>query len=53
MTDLVWIGSGAQGVVFRGCFRDELIAVKKVNKQSDTDIRHLRYLNHPNVIKFK
>ncbi|CAH8626425.1 unnamed protein product [Schistosoma bovis] len=53
VTDLVWIGSGAQGVVFRGCFRDELIAVKKVNKQSDTDIRHLRYLNHPNVIKFK
>ncbi|CAH8866405.1 unnamed protein product [Trichobilharzia szidati] len=53
VTDLVWIGSGAQGVVFRGYFRGELIAVKKVNKPSDTDIRHLRYLNHPNVIKFR
>ncbi|CAH8631878.1 unnamed protein product [Heterobilharzia americana] len=53
VTDLVWIGSGAQGVVFRGYFRGELIAVKKVNKQSDTDIRHLRYLNHPNIIKFR
>ncbi|KAK4467669.1 hypothetical protein MN116_008608 [Schistosoma mekongi] len=53
VTDLIWIGSGAQGVVFRGCFRNELVAVKKVSRQSDTDIRHLRYLNHPNVIKFR
>ncbi|TNN09972.1 Mitogen-activated protein kinase kinase kinase 12 [Schistosoma japonicum] len=53
VTDLIWIGSGAQGVVFRGYFRNELVAVKKVSRQSDTDIRHLRYLNHPNVIKFR
>ncbi|GAA55338.1 mitogen-activated protein kinase kinase kinase 12, partial [Clonorchis sinensis] len=53
ITDLEWIGSGAQGVVLRGRLRGETIAVKKVNEQRDTDIRHLRQLRHPNVIRFK
>ncbi|OON15841.1 hypothetical protein X801_08352, partial [Opisthorchis viverrini] len=52
ITDLEWIGSGAQGVVLRGRLRGETIAVKKVNEQRDTDIRHLRQLRHPNVIRF-
>lgn len=48
-----WLGSGAQGVVFRGQFRGEVIAFKKVNKKADTEIRHLRSLRHPNIVQFK
>ncbi|KAF5399393.1 hypothetical protein PHET_07566 [Paragonimus heterotremus] len=53
ITNLEWIGSGAQGVVFRGLLRGETIAVKKVNNRSDTEIEHLRQLKHPNIIQFK
>ncbi|KAF8572234.1 hypothetical protein P879_00794 [Paragonimus westermani] len=53
ITNLEWIGSGAQGVVFRGLLRGETIAVKKVNNRSDTEIEHLRQLRHPNIIQFK
>ncbi|TPP60917.1 M3K12 [Fasciola gigantica] len=48
-----WLGSGAQGVVFRGQFRGETIAFKKVNNKADTEIRHLRSLRHPNIVQFK
>lgn len=53
ITDLVWLGSGAQGAVFRGKLRNELVAVKKVRDVKETDIKHLRKLDHENIVKFK
>ncbi|XP_058466561.1 mitogen-activated protein kinase kinase kinase 9 isoform X2 [Malaya genurostris] len=53
ITDLVWLGSGAQGAVFRGQLRNELVAVKKVRDVKETDIKHLRKLDHENIVKFK
>ncbi|XP_065090659.1 mitogen-activated protein kinase kinase kinase 13-A isoform X2 [Ochlerotatus camptorhynchus] len=53
ITDLVWLGSGAQGAVFRGKLRNELVAVKKVREVKETDIKHLRKLDHENIVKFK
>ncbi|RWS31667.1 mitogen-activated protein kinase kinase kinase 13-B-like protein [Leptotrombidium deliense] len=51
--DLQWLGSGAQGAVFLGRLNNELVAVKKVKEKSETDIKHLRKLNHPNIVAFK
>jgi len=53
VSDLRWLGSGAQGAVFLGRLNDEPVAVKKVRSASETDIVHLRKLSHPNIIKFK
>ncbi|XP_055602513.1 mitogen-activated protein kinase kinase kinase 13 isoform X2 [Uranotaenia lowii] len=53
ITDLVWLGSGAQGAVFQGELRNERVAVKKVRDVKETEIRHLRKLNHENIVKFK
>lgn len=53
ISDLSWLGSGAQGAVFLGRLNDEQVAVKKVRNASETDILHLRKLSHPNIIKFK
>ncbi|XP_058126307.1 mitogen-activated protein kinase kinase kinase 13-A [Anopheles ziemanni] len=53
ITDMVWLGSGAQGAVFRGKWRHELVAVKKVREVKETDIKHLRKLDHENIVKFK
>ncbi|KAL5961434.1 Mitogen-activated protein kinase kinase kinase 12 [Taenia solium] len=50
--DLQYVGSGAQGSVYRATLRGRVIAVKKVSKQSETEIRHLRGLCHPNVVQF-
>ncbi|XP_076316774.1 mitogen-activated protein kinase kinase kinase 13-like [Tachypleus tridentatus] len=51
--DLQWLGSGAQGAVFKGHLNNEMVAVKKVRDKSETDIKHLRKLNHPNVVSIK
>lgn len=51
--DLQWLGSGAQGAVFLGRINGELVAVKKVKDKVETDIKHLRKLNHENIIAFK
>nr|XP_018916705.1 PREDICTED: mitogen-activated protein kinase kinase kinase 13 [Bemisia tabaci]XP_018916706.1 PREDICTED: mitogen-activated protein kinase kinase kinase 13 [Bemisia tabaci] len=53
ISDLQWLGSGAQGAVFSGKLKNEIVAVKKVKEQKETDIRHLKKLNHQNIIKFK
>ena len=31
----------------------ETVAVKKVKEERETDIRHLRKLNHPNIVQFR
>jgi hypothetical protein len=51
--DLQWLGSGAQGAVFMGKINNEWVAVKKVKEKLETDIRHLRKLNHPNIVTFR
>ncbi|XP_067003401.2 mitogen-activated protein kinase kinase kinase 13-A isoform X2 [Anabrus simplex] len=53
ISDLQWLGSGAQGAVFSGKLKGEVVAVKKVRDQKETDIRNLRKLNHPNIVQFK
>lgn len=53
ISELQWLGSGAQGAVFSGILNKEIVAVKKVREPRETDIRHLRKLNHPNVVRFK
>ena len=53
ITDLEWLGSGAQGAVFLGKVCNEEVAVKKVHNMKDTDIKNLRKLNHPNIISFR
>ncbi|XP_037819966.1 mitogen-activated protein kinase kinase kinase 13 isoform X2 [Lucilia sericata] len=53
ITDLEWLGSGAQGAVFSGKLKNEIVAVKKVKDVKETDIKHLRKLDHENIIKFK
>uniref|UniRef100_A0A8C6UCJ2 mitogen-activated protein kinase kinase kinase n=1 Tax=Neogobius melanostomus TaxID=47308 RepID=A0A8C6UCJ2_9GOBI len=53
ISELQWLGSGAQGAVFLGKFKSEEVAIKKVREQKETDIKHLRKLKHPNIISFK
>ncbi|XP_055494201.1 mitogen-activated protein kinase kinase kinase 13-like isoform X1 [Leucoraja erinacea] len=53
ISELQWLGSGAQGAVFLGKFRGEDVAIKKVREQKETDIKPLRKLKHPNIIAFK
>ncbi|XP_063410984.1 mitogen-activated protein kinase kinase kinase 13-like isoform X2 [Mytilus trossulus] len=53
ITDLQWLGSGAQGAVFLGKLNGEEVAVKKVRDVHETDIKNLRKLNHPNIISFR
>lgn len=51
--ELQWLGSGAQGAVFLGVYGVEQVAVKKVRHMKDTEIKHLRDLDHPNVVRFR
>uniref|UniRef100_A0A8D3EAM2 Mitogen-activated protein kinase kinase kinase n=1 Tax=Scophthalmus maximus TaxID=52904 RepID=A0A8D3EAM2_SCOMX len=53
ISDLQWVGSGAQGAVFLGKFHGDDVAVKKVRDIKETEIKHLRKLKHPNIITFK
>ncbi|KAM6976681.1 mitogen-activated protein kinase kinase kinase 12 [Aplochiton taeniatus] len=53
ISDLQWVGSGAQGAVFLGKYHGEDVAVKKVRDIKETEIKHLRKLKHPNIITFK
>lgn len=49
----MFIGSGAQGTVFSGYLKGEIVAVKDVNEKSATDIKHLKKLSHSNIVSFK
>jgi len=53
LKDLVWLGSGAQGCVFKALLNGTEVAVKKVKSKEEANIRNLRKLNHPNLVKFK
>jgi len=53
ISDLEWLGSGAQGAVFVGKYKGEAVAVKKVKEEHEVEIKHLRKLNHPNIVLFK
>ncbi|KAK0177597.1 hypothetical protein PV328_001634 [Microctonus aethiopoides] len=53
ISELQWLGSGAQGAVFSGILNKEIVAVKKVREPRETDIKHLRKLNHANIVKFR
>ncbi|CAJ0962983.1 unnamed protein product, partial [Mesorhabditis belari] len=52
ITNLEWLGAGSQGAVFSGRLNAETVAVKKVKELKDTETKHLRYLDHRNIIKF-
>ena len=52
ITEMQWIGSGAQGAVFLGKWQNRDVAIKKVRTQQDTDIKHLKDLDHVNIVKF-
>ncbi|KJH52408.1 kinase domain protein [Dictyocaulus viviparus] len=52
ITSLEWLGAGSQGAVFKGCFNGQTVAVKKIKFKEETNIKHLRHLNHTNIIKF-
>lgn len=53
ITDLSYLGCGGQGTVFSGTLNNIPVAVKKVYDIRETDIKMLRKLNHPNIVKFK
>ena len=46
------IARGSQGVVYLGRFRkiNKLVAVKFIKEKNETEIKHLKKLQHPNII---
>jgi serine/threonine protein kinase len=46
-----YIGGGTQSSVFRGILNEKTIALKKLNRASEVDIKMLKALEHPNVIR--
>ncbi|KAH7718512.1 mitogen-activated protein kinase kinase kinase 12 [Aphelenchoides avenae] len=46
-----YIGGGNQSSVFRGTWHGRSIALKKLNRASDVDIKKLMALDHPNVVQ--
>lgn len=53
LKNLQWLGSGAQGCVFKGSLNNEEVAIKKVKSKEEANVKHLMRLNHPNLVKFK
>lgn len=52
LTNLVLIGKGAEGEVFKGELNGTTVAVKKVLTIEDTDISHFLSLSHENLVQF-
>lgn len=53
MSEFLYLGAGAQGIVFRSRLRGEFVAVKKLRDNHETNIKHLRKLNHKNIVRFR
>ena len=53
LKNLQWLASGAQGCVFKGTFKSQEVAIKKVRSREETNIKHLKKLSHPNLVQFK
>ena len=53
INDLEFIGTGIEGSVFHGKLHGQDIACKRVKTKEETNIKHLKKLNHMNVIKFR
>jgi hypothetical protein len=47
------IGAGIEGSVFRGKHNGQDVECKQVKNKEETNIKHLKKLNHINVIKFR
>ena len=50
--NLEQIGSGVEGIVYRGRLNGQVVACKRVNTREQTNIKHLSRLNHINIIRF-
>ncbi|CAF3614917.1 unnamed protein product [Rotaria sp. Silwood1] len=53
IVNLKFIGGGIEGSVFHGKLNGQDIACKRVKSKEETNIKHLKKLNHINVIKFR
>lgn len=53
LKDLTFLANGAQGCVFKGTYKNQFVAVKKVKSKEEVNIRHLKRLNHENLVKIK
>jgi hypothetical protein len=53
VNDLVLIGTGIEGTVHLGKLNGQNVACKRVKTEEETNIKHLKKLNHINVIKFR
>ena len=53
MKDLTLIGTGIEGSVYLGKLGGQNVACKRVKTEEETNIKHLRKLNHCNVVKFR
>ena len=53
IVDLETIGTGNEGCVYRCKLRGQNFACKRVKSEEHTRIKHLKKLNHTNVMKFR
>ena len=53
MNDLILIGTGIEGTVYLGKLDGQNVACKRVRSEEETSIKHLKKLNHVNVVKFR
>ncbi|CAF0895312.1 unnamed protein product [Adineta ricciae] len=53
MNDLHFIGTGMEGSVFHGKLNGQDVACKRVKNKEETNIKHLKKLDHNNVVKFR